>query len=294
MQPLLSSISSLCICLVIIWYFMKPSKLNDSEIDDLEEEEEVYMGDSYLVADKTTTSTTVLAVPTLTTTTTTTSSTPTTTTTTSTTPAPTTTTTTSTTPTPTTTRKLTTTTTKKTPTTTTTTTTKKSTIFLTTTSAPGSDFITTTSSPVPSINVRYIRVEATKNVQLHADQIVVFDQFNQPYSLPETAASLGPANKDPRFAAKYLVDGYVPKNPRRVWSTHGLAHTAASSSAFLQVDLGADKPVSKVMVYNRSENFEAHGSRLADSRLRLLTNSRTTARQYTLAGTQRIYTVVTK
>lgn len=92
--------------------------------------------------------------------------------------------------------------------------------------------------------VRYIRFEATRNQALHLLEIEVYDGSTSRIPAEEITPTLGPQHgTEEDHGPALLLD--------QDFRTRRIAHTAASPQAFMQLDLGRDRAVTRVILYNR-------------------------------------------
>jgi hypothetical protein len=100
--------------------------------------------------------------------------------------------------------------------------------------------------PPPSRIARYVRVEATRPQILHLHEIEVYDGSTSRVPKDRVTATLGPQFGEAKaHGPQHLYDG--------VHISSKLAHTTESAEAFMQLDLGADTPISRVILYNRAD-----------------------------------------
>lgn len=90
------------------------------------------------------------------------------------------------------------------------------------------------------------------NINLY--EMEVYDENGIKYTEGITATAW-PAHPDPYADAKYLIDGRLPcrDDIHRVGgNTYATPHTSSGQGGYMQLDLGANKPVHRVVVYNRA------------------------------------------
>ena len=114
-----------------------------------------------------------------------------------------------------------------------------------------------TSAPCPSCIspkiARYVLLERTNftvntggESVINISEIEVYDQNGIKFPSSTITASLGPPYRDSGWDASKLLD--------TIFSDSGTSHTDTKSpttNPFMQLDLGSDKQISKVIVYNR-------------------------------------------
>lgn len=155
---------------------------------------------------------------------------------------------------------------------------------------------TTTLIPIPFTTApksypvgRYVRIEANGLQILHVNQIEVYDEKGDLIPPSELKGSVGPGTYTSNWDGSLLLDGKKVRSAQ----IDGIAHTPVGNGlgvedAFLQVDLGKDRPVSKVLVFNRSDCCQ---SRISGSFIRLRDSSMKLVKEYQIIGPQKEYSV---
>ena len=106
--------------------------------------------------------------------------------------------------------------------------------------------------PAGMITGKIVRVERADN-KAEAINLLGIDVFDQSGAKITATATLGPktyANNPAKFGPQFLVDGvHAESGPPEGLR---LPHTEADVSSFMQLDLGSDKVISKIVIYNRT------------------------------------------